>query len=199
IGNLLLRGCMWPFDDGGARGARVTLARPTCVLLRACERPHSASDGTRYGPLCPTVERASRDRNRSSCDLRRSEPHPPPTTSASRRPLAHALHELAHLFVVLHQPVDVLDRRARASGDPLPPAGVEEAWSVARLLGHARDDPFDAADLLVVDVRPWRDELVGAGDHLDDVTERADLLDLAHLREHVLQGEIVDAAHLGLV
>src|SRR5690606_7808780 len=103
------------------------------------------------------------------------------------------------LLVVLDQPVDVLHLRAGALGDAAAPAGVEDPRVAALLLGHARDDSLDAGDLLVVDLHARRQELAGPGDHLQDLAERADLLQLPHLDEHVLEREVAEVLHLPVV
>src|SRR5690606_103633 len=111
----------------------------------------------------------------------------------------HPLHQLAHLLVVLHEAVDVLHLSAGPLGDAPATAGIQYSRVGALLLRHARDDRLYAADLLLVDLGAGRQQLACARDHLEYVTERADLLELAHLREHVLEREVAEIAHLALV
>src|SRR6056297_3138053 len=128
--------------------------------------------------------------------LRSSQPGTP---AALRWATPHPLHHLAHLLVVLHQPIHVLHGRARAACDPPPTAGVEQLGAGPLALGHAGDDRLDAADLALVHLRAVGNQLVRAGDHAEDVRERAHLLELAHLHQHVLQGEVAEVLEVALV
>ncbi len=67
------------------------------------------------------------------------------------------------------------------------------------LLGHAGDDRLDPRDLALVDVGAGGHELACPRDHLEDVAERTHLLELAHLRQHVLEREVAQVLHLALV
>ena len=55
--------------------------------------------------------------------------------------------------------------------------------------GHRPDDRLDAPDLPVVDLDVAQ-FLGDAGEHADEVAERAHLLDLLHLLEEVLEREL---------
>src|SRR5215208_8373128 len=66
-------------------------------------------------------------------------------------PLPHLLHHLLHLLARLEQLVHLLDRRARAVGDPDPPLAVDHVRHRALPRRHREHDRLDALHLLLVD------------------------------------------------
>src|SRR3954454_11603607 len=107
-------------------------------------------------------------------------------------PLAHALHQLLHLLARLEQPVDVLDRRARPAGDPLPPRAVDHFRRAAFLRRHREDDRLDLTELPLVDVIHPLELLAEPGDHLEDA------LDRAHAAQHLVALQEVVERELAL-
>src|SRR5918996_1113916 len=104
---------------------------------------------------------------------------------------AHAgelLHHAAGLVELLDDGVDLLGGGAGAAGDARPARAVEDLGVGALARGHGADDRLDPGHLAVVDLHAL--ELAAhAGEHAEDLAERAHLLDLLELVEEVLQGE----------
>src|SRR5215210_2392632 len=104
---------------------------------------------------------------------------------------AEPLHHLAHLAELLDELVDLLDRGARALGDPQAARALDQLGAVALLRGHREDDRLDAIELALVDLELG--ELVAgqAGDHPQQRGERPHLADPLELVQEVLERELV--------
>src|SRR5215208_726069 len=101
--------------------------------------------------------------------------------------LRDALHHLLHVAELLEQAVHLADRAARA----LRHAGAARAVHQVRLpsLGgrHREDDRFEVLHAIRVDLRLLQHLGVDARQHLEQPLERAQLLDLLHGRQEVVQ------------
>src|SRR5438552_13827463 len=120
----------------------------------------------------------------------------PPAQQAAERiarrqaPATDRTHQALHLAELLEQAVDVGGRGAAAARDAAPPAGLDELRMLAFLDGHGVDDRLDATQLSIVDGRlRGPGHLAGAGDHLDQLANRPQLLDLLQLAPEVLEAE----------
>src|SRR3954452_1651058 len=102
------------------------------------------------------------------------------------------LHDLAHLAELLDQVIDGGHVRARAVRDAQPARSLDQLRPPALLRRHRKDDRLDAVELALVDLQPLH---LGAdaGQHAEEVGERAHLPDLLELREEVLECELVGA------
>src|SRR5262249_44168278 len=108
-------------------------------------------------------------------------------------PAGHLLHHLAGLVEPVDQVVDVAYGHARALGDALPAGRVDDLGVVALGRGHAADDRLQLVQLPVVDLGDGVLHLAGAGEHAEQVADRAHLADGQHLLEEVLEGELAAA------
>src|SRR5438876_1565502 len=77
-----------------------------------------------------------------------------PRLAGERRELAlsELLHHLRHLLAGLEQTVDLLDARAAALRDPLPPRAVDHVREAPLLRGHREHDRLDSRELAIVDL-----------------------------------------------
>ncbi len=112
-----------------------------------------------------------------------------PSCRASAPAHAEPLHHLLHLAELLDEAVDVTDRGAAAVGDAGAAAAVDDLGLAPLLRGHRADDRLDRLQLVVVDLGALQ-LLRHAGHHPQQVAERAHLLELLHLLEEVVEGEL---------
>src|SRR4051794_282946 len=108
----------------------------------------------------------------------------------------HLLHHLARLEEAVDELVDVGDLAAGALRDAGATRAVDDLRVVPLGGGHRLDDRLDAVDLALVEVLQLVTELTHAGEHPHDLGHRAELADLHHLLEEVLQGEPALGAEL---
>ena len=92
----------------------------------------------------------------------------------------HLLYHLAHLVKLAHQGVYILHGYARARGNALAAAGVEDIGMAALLRGHAAHDCLGLFKSVFVDLNVL-ELAANAGKHAQDVGQRAHLLHLLHL------------------
>src|SRR5215211_7166220 len=91
-------------------------------------------------------------------------------------------HHLLHLAELLQQLPDVLTRRPTPGGDTATPAEVDHVRMAALLRRHRADDRLDLFVVVVGDLRLGLAKLPAqTGDHLEQLGERAHLLDLLQL------------------
>ena len=108
------------------------------------------------------------------------------TASAS-----HRLHHLLGLAEALEQLVDLGDRDTGALGDAGAARAVDLLGVGALERRHRADHRLDAVELAVVEGVELVTHPLHARHHLEHRLERAHLLDGVHLREEVLEGEVL--------
>src|SRR3954453_11160973 len=108
-----------------------------------------------------------------------------------------ALHQLAHLGELLDELVDLLDVGTRAARDAQPARALDELRAAPLLGRHRQDDRLDAIHLALVDLDALGLRAEAAGEHPEQVGERAHLADRLELLEEVLEREL-PLAHLAL-
>ena len=106
-----------------------------------------------------------------------------------RAEATHLLHHSAHFHELLDQARDLGGVDPGPTGDALAARRVDHIGLGAFSRGHRVDDALDARELLVFDLDVLQ-LLRHAGHHGEQLVERTHLLDLLHLLEEVIEGEL---------
>src|SRR5690606_22202087 len=87
---------------------------------------------------------------------------------------------------------------ARSTGDARAPGAIEDLRPLPFLGRHRQDDRLDVLEPLRVDLDVLQHLVVDAGQQLEEVLERPEILHLAHRGEEVLEVETTGSHHLPL-
>src|SRR5207244_5160223 len=103
---------------------------------------------------------------------------------------AERAHQALHLAELLQDPVHIGWGGPAPARDASPPAGLDQLRMASLFSGHRVDDRLDAPQLAVVDGRLRRaGNLACARNHLHQLPDRSELLDLLQLAAEVLEAE----------
>src|SRR4051812_13061651 len=106
----------------------------------------------------------------------------------------HRHHHLARLEEPVDEAVDVGDLAPRAARDPRPARAVDHLGVGPLGRRHRLDDRLEPVDLTLVEVLELLAELAHPGQHPHDLRHRAELADLLHLLEEVVERELAALA-----
>ncbi len=110
--------------------------------------------------------------------------------AAAHGRLAKLGHHPLHLLELAEELADLGHRRAAAAGNATAPAVGNDVRVTALLGRHRKDDGLNVLILVVADLHLLlADELADAGDHLEELGERAHPLELLELVEEVFEVE----------
>src|SRR5699024_2689937 len=102
----------------------------------------------------------------------------------------HLLHHLFHFIELLEQPVHFLQRSAGTAGDALFAACIDLRWILAFIHRHGTDDGLHMIDLIAAHLHLVKTfDLVCPRHHLEQFIKRAEILDLIHLFQEIIQSE----------